>query len=194
MDTLSAIRDVVWILIIGAVLGVFIYFVLRMRRGEKIGRSVDKGVDFHPTIGFTRLDGGRSVAVLLDNRSDARVWIEEIEIVLTDLIANQQTSDASCHETHKIHQTVRGQDMLPVSLVETIYRAAGKPQRKYSCVLSSIVRYRVEERWYEEAMKAYRLSMVGLTVAGIRRESKTVYRFKPRVHAQELQTVDAGPK
>ena len=148
-----------------------------------------------PKIGFSRLDGWKSVALLLDNKSDAAVWTEEIEIALTGLVANQQASDATCHEIQKVHQTVRGRDLLPVSLVETIYRAAGKPQRKYSCVMSSIVRYRVGEKWYEEPMKAYQLRMIGLTVAGIpaRTQDRAPVQTRQRI-TKLLQSVDAGPK
>jgi len=190
VDWFIDIRVVVVLLLTGGL----IYFALRIwHRDRPLGRK-EKDFDFYPEIGFSRLDGWKSVALLLDNKSDEAVWTEEIEIALTGLVANQQASDATCHEIQKVHQTVRGRDLLPVSLVETIYRAAGKPQRKYSCVMSSIVRYRVGEKWYEDPMKAYRLRMIGLTVAGIRREHKTVHQFKPRNESQNLQSVDAGPK
>jgi hypothetical protein len=190
VDWLTAVYAVASLLVIGGL----IYVALRIWRSRESSGARDKDVDFHPAIGFTRLDQWKSVALLLENRSDERVWTEEIEIALTDLVANQQASEASCHGIQKVHQNVPKRDMLPISLVETIYQAAGRPQRKYSCVMSSIVRYRAGEKWYEEPMKTYRLRMIGLTVAGIRRENKTVHQFKSRDNSQGLQATDATPR
>ncbi|MGH9680608.1 MAG: hypothetical protein ACRD4Y_11720, partial [Candidatus Acidiferrales bacterium] len=68
--------------------------------------------------------------------------------------------------------------MLPISLVETVYLAAGKPQREYFCSMSSVVRFRVGEKWFEEVMPVYELDMVGLTVSGIRLDPRPSYDFK----------------
>lgn len=169
--------------------GAFVYVALRIRRSMS-GRGKQRSdVDFRPSIGFARQDGFKSVALLLTNKSRTHVWTEEIEIALTELSANQQTSEATCHEIHKILQTVSPQDLLPISLVETIYTAAGRPQRKYSCVMSSMVRYRVGEKWFEEPMPAFRLRMIGLTVAGIRRERKAAYVFKTQDKPQDVYPV-----
>src|ERR1700682_3615678 len=128
--------------------GALTYFIFRIWRRTSGQQTRNRGVDFRPTIGFTRLDGWKSLAILLLNKSEGNVWAEEIELVLTDLSANYQTSEASCREVLKIHQTIRPPDMLPVSLMETIYKAAGGPQRRYSCVMSAIVRYRAGEEWF----------------------------------------------
>jgi hypothetical protein len=80
--------------------------------------------------------------------------------------------------------------MLPVSLVEAIYNAAGRPQRTYSCVMSSLVRYRVGEKWIQEPMKVYRLKMAGLTVSGARQDRKAGYKFQSHKKSDDLQTVD----
>lgn len=181
MDWPSSIQAAILLLLAGAL----VYFLLRLWRSRADSRKRRSGVDFRPSIGFAMQDGYKSVALLLTNKSQAPVWTEEIEIALTELTANQQTAEATCHETHKIRQTVGSQDLLPISLVETIYLAAGKPQRKYSCIIFSMVRYRVGEKWFEETMPAYRLRMIGLTVAGIRRERKSVYVFKPQDKPQE---------
>ena len=151
-------------------------------------------MDFRPKIGFTRLDGGASLAVLLDNRSDRKVWAEEIEIVLTNLVANDQTAEASCHEIQKIHQTVGDQDMLPVSLVETIYKAAGNPQRKYSCLMSSILRYKVDEKKFERPLAPHTLQMAGLTIVSERREHWAKSEFKPGEKARDPQMASTKSK
>jgi hypothetical protein len=187
VDSLNTFRVPLAFLFIGAVT----YLVLRIRRRLRDSATRDSGVDFRPSIGFTHLDGGASLALLLENRSDCNVWTEEIEIVLTDLIAKDQTG-ASCHEVQKIRQAVRPLDMLPVSLVETIYKAAGEPQRKYSCLMSAMVRFRAGEEWFEEPMPPYSLKMAGLTVVSNRRERWTKSEFKPQDKSRDSQM--AGTK
>ncbi|HVA94645.1 MAG TPA: hypothetical protein VNI36_07040 [Candidatus Dormibacteraeota bacterium] len=171
-----------------------VYFAVQSRRGRGDSRKPEKEFDFCPSIGFARQDGWQSVALLLDNKTDVIVWTEEIEMVLTDLVATRQASDPSVREVLKIRQHVRPHDLLPISLVETIYQAAGRPQRNYSCVLSSIVRYRVGEKWFEEPMRSYRLKMMGLKVANIRRENKVSYPFEPWDKPKDLHTANIGSK
>jgi hypothetical protein len=194
MDWPTGIRGAILLLLLGAL----VYVFARSRRGRAKSAQRRNGVDFRPNIGFARQDGFKSVAILLDNKSRTPVWTEEIEIALTELTANQQTADATCHETHKIRQTVGPGDLLPISLVETIYVAAGKPQRKYSCVMSSLVRCRVGERCFQKTMPAYRLKMIGLTVAGIRRERHSTYVFasqdQPQDKPQDMRTVGTSSK
>lgn len=190
VDGFNTIRAVITLLLAAAV----ICFAVRAWRSKTGVGKRRKEFDFRPTIGFARQDGFESVALLLTNKSRLNVWTEEIEIALTELSANQQTSEATCHEIHKVHQIVSPNDLLPISLVETIYMAAGKPQRKYSCVLSSVVRYRVGEKWYEEPMIAYRLRMIGLTVEGIRRERKAAFDFKMQDKPQGLKVVSTNLK
>jgi hypothetical protein len=168
------------------------YFTYRILRRKRDLAQRDTGVDFRPSIGFTRLDGWASLALLLENKSNSNVWVEEIEIVLTELIANEQTSNVTCQEIQKIHQAVRPLDTLPVSLVETIYKAAGGPQRRYSCVMSAMVRYRAGEEWFEKPMQPYKLRMAGLTVVSNRRERWTKSEFKTQDKSRDPQM--AGTK
>jgi hypothetical protein len=164
--------------VIFVVISALAYFIRRTRKNKRDRATEESGVDFRPSIGFTRLDGWASLAILLANESESSVFVEEIEIVLAELIAEDQTSDATCQNIQKIRQTVPPKDMLPFSLVQGIYEAAGRPQRKYSCVMSSSIRYRVGEEWFERAMEPYRLKMAGLTVAHNHREPWTKSKFK----------------
>ena len=170
------------------------YFVFRSRSGRRDSWRDKTGIDFRPTIGFARQDGFQSVALLLDNNSDEFVWIEEIEIALTELNAEQQTSEATCRETHKVRQSVHPHDMLPISLVGAIYKAAGGPQRTYSCSMFSMVRYRVGEKWFEEPMKSYRLKMTGLTVSNLRPAGTAAFQFASKNMSEELQTANTTPR
>ncbi len=157
------------------------YGALRVWRKKKGGEAANKNSGFRPGIGFTRLDGMASLSLLLANDSKRHVWAEEIEIFLSDLSAEQQTAEPSFRGFQKIRQTVRSGDMLPISLCEAIYKAAGDPQRKYTCVMSSVLRYRIGEEWFEKKMENYRIRMVGLTISGIHRERKPV----PPIESQE---------
>src|SRR5579872_4808024 len=91
MDWLTTTR-IVELLLLAAGLA---YLAVRLRRRGNTRGGISREVEFTPAIGFTRLDGGRSVAVLLENRSRERVWVEEVEIALTDLVADDQVSEAS---------------------------------------------------------------------------------------------------
>jgi hypothetical protein len=113
-------------------------------------------------------------ALLLTNDSSAFVWVEEIEIFLADLKAQEQVTEPSCSGTLKIRQAIPAHDLLPISLAACMYKAAGEPQRHYSCVLSSTVRYRIDEEWFEKELEVYRIRMIGLMAASVRRERNFV--------------------
>jgi hypothetical protein len=147
---------------------------------------------FDAQVGFTMLDGMQSISLLLENESTAHVWVEEIEISLTDLAANAQTVESSCHEVLKILQVVGAQDALPISLAGLIYKAAGGPQREYSCTLAARLRFRIGENRFERDLGSYRVGMVGLTASGIRRERKRKPQFQPTQQPQGVATAAAG--
>jgi hypothetical protein len=156
------------------VLAIVAYVAVRASQRKSAADPNGKSSGFRPHIGFTRLDGMESLSLLLDNRSEEFVWAEEIEVFLTELSAEQQTAAPTCQGVHKIRQMVRGGDMLPISLAKVIYNAAGDPQRKYTCVLSSILHYRIGDEWFEKNMENYRIRMIGLKASGIDRERKPV--------------------
>lgn len=152
-------------------LGYSTFLLWRRRSGTN---STNPCNGFRPKIGFSHLDGMATPALLLTNDSNAFVWVEGIEIFLTDLRADEQVSEPSCCGTLKIRQTVPAHDLLPISLATCIYKAAGEPQRHYSCVLSSTVRYRIDEEWFEKELEVYRIRMIGLIAARVRRERNFV--------------------
>jgi hypothetical protein len=171
-----------------------VYFAVRIWNYKSDGSANYAGVDFRPTIGFTHMDGWASLALLMVNKSEWNVWAEEIEIALTDLIADDQTSEPTYREIQKIRQTVQPRDMLPISLMETIYRAAGKPQTSYSCVMSTVIRYRVGEKWFERPLQPYKLKLAGLTVVSNHRERWTKSEFKPQEKSPDSQPVSTKSK
>jgi hypothetical protein len=180
-----------FLLVLATALG---YSVLRFWRRRNGADPADRSAGFRPSIGFTRLDGMVSLSLLLANGSKRNVWAEEIEIFLSALSAEEQTAQPSFHEIQRIRQMVPPGDTSPISLSEVIYKAAGDPQRKYSCVLSSIVRFRIGEEWFEKKMENYRLQMLGLTASGIQRERKPVPPFQPLGKSQDVPAAAAGLK
>lgn len=158
------------------------YLALRFRNSIWFSESVDGVPGFRPRVGFSRFDGMQSISLVLENESTERIWAEEIEISLAGLVAEDQTAEATCRETLRIRQTIEPEDALPISLAGVIYRAAGDPQREYSCTLSSILRFRIGEDSFERSLEDYRIRMVGLTAAGARRERKRTPRPQPVVH------------
>jgi hypothetical protein len=170
------------------------YAVLRIWRRRNVPDPMDRSDGFRPRIGFTRLDGMESLSLLLANESKEYVWAEEIEIFLSSLSADQQTAEPTCHEIQKIRQMVPSGDMLPISLSEVIYKAAGDPQRKYSCVMSSVLRYRIGEERFEKQMENYRLRMMGLTASDIHRERKPVQPFLAQEKSKEVPVIAVNLK
>ena len=163
----------------------FSALLLSRRRFEKHSKSTSDG--FRPKIGFTHLDGMASPALLLSNNGKRPVWVEEIEISLADLIADEEEADPPCMGTLKIRQTVRPHDMLPISLAASVYKAAGEPQHNYSCVLSSIVRYRIGEDWLEKELEVYRIGMLGLIAVKVRRERGFVPQPRIRDKSRDVR-------
>jgi hypothetical protein len=171
-----------------------IYVLLRVWRRRNAVDPADRSSGFRPRLGFTRLDGMESLSLLLENESRKNIWVEEIEIYLSELVAENQTGEPTCSEIQKIRQVVQSGDMLPISLSEVIYRAAGEPQRKHSSILSSIVRYRIDEQSFEKNLDNYRIQMMGLTASGVHRERKPVAPFPGRGKSQEFSELAVKTK
>ena len=178
----------IYLLVVSIVL---VYVALRFRRSVKNPDPRDAFPGFRPCIGFTALDGMQSISLLLENETAKHVWAEEIEISLGDLTANDQTDEPSCREVLRIRQMVGEGDTLPISLVGVIYKAAGGPQREYSCTLSAVLRFRVGERWFAQNLEDHRIRMIGLTASGVRRERKRTSQFRPHQEPQGVAAVAA---
>jgi hypothetical protein len=170
------------------------YTALHLWRERRVPDPADKSRGFRPRIGFTLLDGMASLSLLLANKSETHVWAEEIEIFLSDLSAEEQTAEPSCRGIQTIRQMVGPRDTLPISLAEVIYKAAGDPQRKYSCVLSSVLRYRIGEERLEKTMENYRIRMLGLTAVGVDREHAPVLPFQTQDKATDVPALEARLK
>jgi hypothetical protein len=52
-----------------------------------------------------------------------------------------------------------------------------------------VLRYRIGEEWFEKKMENYRLRMIGLTVADVRRERKPVPSIQPLDKSQDVSAM-----
>lgn len=170
------------------------YTVFRILRRRNAPDPADRSKGFRPRIGFTRLDGMASLALLLFNKSNEDVWTEEIEISLSQLVATDQASEPSFHGIRKIRQMVGAKDMLPISLSEAIYKAAGDPQRSYSCILSATLRFRIGQDSFEKNMGSYRVQMAGLTASAARRERKAAQPIRIQKEPPDVPAIAARLK
>ena len=111
---------------------------------RKTGTDV-KGskIDFAPKLKITRNNGWVSLELLLNNDAKKAVWVEEAKVIITDLDAEWQTSDPTGQVRLEIRQNVSANEFLGLSLAETIYDAAGRPQRNYTCVAGLEIRCRI---------------------------------------------------
>lgn len=189
--TLMGMRAIAFLVFILIVLG---YSLFHYWRARKEATPPDQPSGFHPHIGFTELDGMQSLALVLENGSHADIWAEEIEITLSDLHAEEQTAEPTFHHIQKIRQMVPSDDLLPISLCEAIYKAAGDPQLRYSCVLSSVLRYRIGEQQLEKRMQNYRVEMLGLTFSDMKRERKLVDPLSSPNKSHDTPALTGGRK
>ena len=125
--------------------------------------------DFEPELSITRKDGWAFLDLVLTNHSKKNIWAEQATFVLDDLNADFQGATAKGQETLRIRQELGRGETLRISLVETFYVAAGKPQGEYSFLASGTVRYRADNTWYEIGLHTHRVRMVALNAVRLLR-------------------------
>jgi hypothetical protein len=151
--------------------------ILRYLRRRHADLPVIK-IDLRPTVRISSFDGWASLELHLSNRSGFTVWIEEAQLVLTDLDAHFQTGLATGQTAHKIRQAIPPHETLSMSITGSLYEAAGKPQGPYSFLVLGSVHYRIaEEDWAEACIYQHKIEMTALSVLSckrIRHKSTTV--------------------
>jgi hypothetical protein len=126
-------------------------------------------IDFSARVRLFRQDDWTYLELSLVNRSNVTVWVEEAVVVLSNLEANWQTSISTGQARHKVLQNIRPNDTLGVSLVGSIYEAAGRPQGRYSCLVNIEVHCRFDDEWFSKTLETYKVEMGALTVHGLHR-------------------------
>jgi len=141
-------------------------------------------IKFIPKLRISRQDDWVYLELLLWNRSNWMIWVEEAAVDLDDLKASWQTVVSAGHVIHKILQNVVPGDALSLSLAAAIYDAAGRPQGQYSCFVLTDIRYRVLNEWHIAKLEKCRVEMKALTVVDLhstRRCDKKVKQIKGSV-------------
>jgi hypothetical protein len=150
----------------------------RWRKSQPDGDLVS--ADFSARLRVFHDDGWVSLELLLINRLDTTVWVEDATVALSDLEANWQTANPAGQARHKIRQNVGPLDTLRVSLAGAIYDAAGRPQDTYSCLVHTVVHYRLFDEWYKAELESCRIAMAALTVVNL---------LRPRWYREKIKQI-----
>jgi hypothetical protein len=124
-------------------------------------------VNFEARLATTHERGRMYLILQLFNHTSWTVWIDEVSVVLAALDANLQTEAPTGQARHRIFQNVGPNEALGVSLAETMYDAAGRPQGRYSCSINTGVRYRVLDEWCDAKLEPCHIEMEALTVVAL---------------------------
>jgi hypothetical protein len=149
-------------------------------RQKNKANSKSAQIKFAPKLRITREDGWQYLELQLVNRSSWWVWVEEASVVLIDLDANSQTEISTGEARLKILHNMGPRDEFSLSLVQTIFEAAGRPQGPYSCFVLTNVLYRVFDEWCNAQLEAYRVEMAALNVVGLRRTHRDNKQIRRR--------------
>jgi hypothetical protein len=96
-----------------------------------------------------------SLGVAISNRSHTEVWVEEATVNLVDVETDGETYTPA-QAVLKIREPVAPSECLYISLIDTVYNAAGRPQGVYSFTISALLRYRTDQS-DEEFQQAFPL-------------------------------------
>ena len=177
----------------GLAAGLLLYFLRFHRRGNLRQRK-ETDSNLRLNIGFSDLDGMATLALLVSNKGETDIWIEEIEIFLSELEATFQSGVPSYHGIQSIRGQLSPGEKSSISLSTAIYKAGGQCQRWYSFVLSSVVRYRIGEEWRTKHLENYRVEMIGFITASVRRERQPLQGLKSENQPQNGRPVEEASK
>jgi hypothetical protein len=131
--------------------------------------SPDMKIDLRPAVRIASFKGWASLELHLLNRSGFTLWIEEAKLTLEDLDANFQTASATGQAAHKISQAIQPNESLSMSIIGSLYEAAGRPQGTYSFHVLGTIRYRLADKWTEARIRQHKIEMTALSVLSCRR-------------------------
>jgi hypothetical protein len=131
--------------------------------------SSDIQIYLRPAERIRTFGGWASLELHLVNQSAFTLWLEDAKLVTTDLDANFQTAIAIGQVTHRIRQAVRPNETLSMSIIGSLYDAAGRPQGPYSFLVVGTVHYRIGEDWAQSNILPHRIEMAALSVRRLRR-------------------------
>jgi hypothetical protein len=161
MGSLTSVLLISVVLVIATV----VYLVPVFQRRGQVGVCA--------SLELTPQDGWRLLNLAVVNRYDAKVWVERVAFVLTNLDADMQSGPASSSGALDVREFVRSGEALRVSVIEAVYNAAGKPQGVYTFRFSAAVSYRLGDAWLDSETPAYQVEMVRLSSMRLRRVRPT---------------------
>lgn len=134
-----------------------------------------------------------SLNLVMANRSRTEVWAEEVRVNLIDV----DTAGERCTPAQvvlKIRDFVAPSETLHISLINTVYNAAGRPQGVYSCIISAVLRYRIggaDEKEFDQPIPSYRASMIALVPISLRRMGRLDKPARPQ-RPEDIPSRDRG--
>ena len=143
------------------------------------GNSRRSESDFKANLKIIHHNDWVSLVLGFVNNANLDVWIQEAFVVLTDLDAIWQTSIPTNQTAQQICQNVEPDENFRWSLANAIYDAAGRPQGRYSCLISVDVRCRINEKWFHKILDNYTVEMAALKVLGLRRSRWYEKKVRP---------------
>lgn len=114
-----------------------------------------------------------SLNLVLANESRVEIWAEEATVDLIDVETDGETYSPA-QATLRIREPIAPSETLHISLIDTVYNAAGRPQGVYSCSLATVLRYRTggADEQFEQALPPYRAKMIALIPISLRRMAR----------------------
>lgn len=142
--------------------------------------------DARPRLVLTLDKAVDSLNVAVSSLSCVEVWVEEARVDLVDVETNGETYTPA-QAILKICEPVAPSETLHISLINTVYNAAGRPQGVYSCIISAALRYRTDQSHeeFEQSFPPYRAKMNVLVPINLRR----MERFDKPARSREPESL-----
>lgn len=105
---------------------------------------------------------GNHLELLIVNRSSWTVWVEQASISFNELTAPFQSAVPHDRTEIQVGRNIEPHKILRVDIAKVLYEAAGRPQRHYSCLVSTYVLYSVFNEWCKTKTKSCRVTMQGV--------------------------------
>jgi hypothetical protein len=123
-----------------------------------------------PRLALTIDQGADSLNLVVTNRSRAEIWAEEAKVDLIDVETDGEIYSPA-QAILRIRELITPAETLHISLIDTVYNAAGRPQGIYSCSLATVLRYRSDgtDEEFEQSFPSYRAKMIALVPISLRR-------------------------
>jgi hypothetical protein len=187
------------VMVLSAGLAVWLALGFWQRRNAPTSSSAGPEISVKAELACTRVRGWTFFNLVLANHSRMRVAIVDATFVMTDLLAEFQASPPARQATLKIRRIVKPGEAAPLSVIESFYSAAGKPQGSYSFVVAATIRYRVHGDLFEQALPLYGVKMFALSptaLQSIRSQTKPPdsperSRRLPELEPADLKWLDA---